>query len=368
MTKRFRLSLAFLIVVWLASACIPSSDAPSPQGTQSALPAQETGQPKATDLPLPDWISIYFTNPDDPNAGSFRGGPDAALAEAIQGARMRVDVAIYHLNLWSIRDALLDAHRRGVQVRMVTESDNMDEEEIQQLIEAGIPVLGDRRESLMHNKFVVIDGAEVWTGSMNFTTTGAYRNDNALLRIRSSRLAENYTAEFEEMFLEDHFGDDIGSATPNPSLTINGVQIETYFSPDDGVAEHIKALIDSAASSIDFLAYSFTLDTLADAILAQATKGAAIRGVLEENQYYSNIGTDFDRFVNHGLDVNLDGNRYNMHHKTIILDDATVITGSYNFSRSAEMRNDENVLVIHCPQVAEKFEGEFMRIYQKAQP
>jgi phosphatidylserine/phosphatidylglycerophosphate/cardiolipin synthase-like enzyme len=65
---------------------------------------------------------------------------------------------------------LIDAHRRGVTVRLVTESDYIDVPEIQELREAGIPVLGDRREGRMHNKFVVIDRQEVWTGSLNLFT------------------------------------------------------------------------------------------------------------------------------------------------------------------------------------------------------
>ncbi len=62
---------------------------------------------------------------------------------------------------------MIDAHRRGVTVRLVTESDYMDVPEIQELRAAGIPVLSDRREGRMHNKFVVIDRQEVWTGSPN---------------------------------------------------------------------------------------------------------------------------------------------------------------------------------------------------------
>ena len=55
----------------------------------------------------------------------------------------------------------------------------------------------------MHNKFVILDRLEVWTGSMNYTINGAYHNDNNLVRVRSNRLADNYTAEFEEMFVDD---------------------------------------------------------------------------------------------------------------------------------------------------------------------
>ena len=57
----------------------------------------------------------------------------------------------------------------------------------------------------MHNKFTVIDRLEVWTGSMNYTINEAYFNDNNLIRIRSEQLAENYSTEFEEMFVDDQF-------------------------------------------------------------------------------------------------------------------------------------------------------------------
>ncbi|MGB6422002.1 MAG: phospholipase D-like domain-containing protein [Anaerolineales bacterium] len=116
---------------------------------------------------LSDNLTAYFSDPENPVSSSYRGGPDEALADAIRDARVSVDMAIHFLDLWSIRDALIDAHRRGVTVRLVTESDNMDVPEIQELRAAGIPVLGDRREGCMHNKFVVIDRQEIWTGSLN---------------------------------------------------------------------------------------------------------------------------------------------------------------------------------------------------------
>ena len=116
---------------------------------------------------LSDKFSAYFSDPENPVSSSYRGGPDEALADAIRDARVSVDMAIHFLDLWSIRDALIDAHRRGVTLRLVTESDYMDVPEIKEVREAGIPVLGDLREGCMHNKFVVIDRQEVWTGSLN---------------------------------------------------------------------------------------------------------------------------------------------------------------------------------------------------------
>ncbi len=146
--------IGILFITWLLSGCLEDG----PVGLET---------PDQTPVGKAEWYSLYFTQPDDPASRSLRGGPDADLAEAIEQARLGVDVAAYDLNLWSLRDALIAAHRRGVAVRVVAESDNLDAAEIQQLKEAGIPVLGDRREGLMHNKFVIIDRQQVWTGSMN---------------------------------------------------------------------------------------------------------------------------------------------------------------------------------------------------------
>jgi phosphatidylserine/phosphatidylglycerophosphate/cardiolipin synthase-like enzyme len=314
-----------------------------------------------------DWYAVFFTDPTSPTAGSYRGGPDEALAAAIDEARSSVDMAIYDLNLWSVRDSLISAHRRGVKVQLVTESDNMDEPEIQDLKEAGITVLGDRHEGLMHDKFVVIDRLQVWTGSMNFTTGGGYLDNNNLIRIQSSKLAENYTVEFNQLFESDHFGVEKIPSTPNPNVTINGTLVEAYFSPEDGTLDHLLYAINSAQVSIYFMAYSFTSDELAQALIARAQAGVTIQGVFDEDQYHSNEGTEYDTLKNAGVDARLDGNPRLMHHKVLIIDGEVVITGSYNFSNNAEHQNDENTLIIHNQEIAARYLTEFQKIYTSAQ-
>lgn len=298
---------------------------------------------------------------------SLRGGPDSHLAAAIDAARLSVEVAVYELDLWSVRDALIAAHRRGVSVRMVTDSDNIDTGEIQDLKEAGIPVLGDRRESLMHNKFAIIDHQEVWSGSMNFTINDAYKNNNNLIRMRSSQLAQDYVTEFEEMFAQDQFGMGSPANTPYPSLTIEGTRLNVYFSPDDGAAAHLIERIQEAQRSIHFLAYSFTSDDIADAILQRAQAGVTVSGVFEGSQVDSNLGGEYSRLVDAGLDVRLDGNAHNMHHKVMIIDEQVVVTGSYNFSANAEERNDENLLIINNLELARQFEAEFDKVFSQSE-
>ena len=372
------LGLVLIASLLLVPACETETPLPPITGTPQTQPAPvdvtETPGFELTEVPLPagygahnSWIDIYFTDPESPLASQETGGPDGPLADSIDAARLTVDVAAYSMSLRTVRDALIRAHKRGVQVRVVMESDNMDGSAPQALIEAGIPVLGDRREGLMHDKFVVIDRSEVWLGSMNFTFSGAYQDNNNLIHIRSVEMAENYTKEFEEMFVDDKFGPDVVSETPNPDITIDGTRIETFFSPDDGVAGHVLEVLNNAEESIYFMAFSFTTDEFGEAIRMKAEDGLTVAGVMEEEQVKSNVGTEYDPFKQAGLDVYVDGNEGQMHHKVMIVDGKIVITGSYNFSNSAETRNDETLVIFHNEQIADFFLEEFQRVYQQAQ-
>jgi phosphatidylserine/phosphatidylglycerophosphate/cardiolipin synthase-like enzyme len=311
---------------------------------------------------------VYFTDPTNPAADQMSGGIEDPLVEAIDGARLSVHAAMYSLSLKDVRDALLRAHRRGIDVKIVMESDNIDADAPQRLKEAGIPLLGDRREGLMHDKFMIIDGTEVWTGSINFTTSGAYLDNNVLVRVRSKDLAEDYETEFSEMFIDDHFGPQTGRPTPNPTITVSDIPIEVYFSPDDHVEAALIQLLGGAESRIDFLAFSFTSDGLGSAMVQAKKRGVKVSGVMDADQSASNQGTELESFLDAGIDVRLDGNPGQMHEKVLIIDQQTVVLGSYNFSASAEKSNDENVLVIHDPALARFYLDEFSRVYALARP
>ena len=313
-----------------------------------------------------DWYHLYFTAPKNPDTpADHHSGIDELVVESVNAARQTIDLAGYEINLASVADALAAAHGRGVRVRVVTDSDNLEEEAITVIERAGIPFVGDRREALMHDKFMVVDGATVWTGSMNFTVNDVYRNNNNFIQIQSTRIALNYTQEFEEMFSEDRFGPSSPADTPAPSATINGTPLEVMFSPEDNPARRIIELIRQARTSIYFMAFSFTSDEIADAMLERAAAGVKLQGLFEESQYNSNQGTEYDRLrQSPNVEVRLDGNRYNLHHKVIVIDGTIVITGSYNFSRAAEESNDENVLILHNAEIAAQYLVEFVKLFE----
>ena len=201
---------------------------------------------------------------------------------------------------------------------------------------------------------------------MNFTVNGAYRSDNNLIRIRSSVLAEDYLVEFNEMFTEGQFGANSPANTPRPQLTVSGTQVEVYFSPDDGTIERVIDLVQDAQNEVIFMAFSFTDDDLAEAIIEKAGSGLNVSVVLEKSQALSNRGGAYDNLLRNVVAVRLDGKPASMHHKVIIIDGQVVVTGSYNFSKSAKTRNDENTLIIHSPEIAARYMEEFGRVWLEA--
>jgi phosphatidylserine/phosphatidylglycerophosphate/cardiolipin synthase-like enzyme len=328
-------------------------------GTSDVVPLP----PDITNTPIQERITVYFT---DPSAGQS-GGPDEAVVQAIDSTQRNLDMAMYNLSLDTVCEAMIHASQRGVRVRVVTESDSLDGGCYEDLKAAGIGVLGDRREGLMHNKFFVIDGYQVWTGSLNLTFSGSYEDNNNIVRIDSSRVAEDYTNEFNEMYEQDKFGPDSSANPPYPQVTVGGIQIEVYFSPHDGISGRLNDLISGAQSSIDFLAYSFTLDNLAQAMKSRAAAGVRVRGVFDTSQIESNgSASEFYFLEDAGLDVRHDGIHGLMHHKVIIIDKKIVIFGSNNFSRNADQVNDENMVILYSPELAAQFLAEFEKVYSLA--
>jgi len=331
------------------------------------LPRPAALEPTPTGGPPPaSWYQVYFTTPVYPDKESnHHGGIDERLVGLINGAQHSIDIAAYELDLENVADALLAAQGRGVAVRLVTDTDYLDEGAVQRLKKGGVPVVDDKRGAIMHDKFVIIDGHTVLTGSWNLTVNCTYRNNNNAIVIESEALARNYEAEFAEMFEKHQFGPSSPRNTVAPQLTIGGTLVENYFAPEDKVAEHLVPLIRQAQKSIYFLAYSFTDDRIGQAMLERAKAGVKVSGVFESRGAETEYG-EYPAMKKAGLDVWLDGNPYVMHHKVIIIDEEIVELGSFNFTASADQDNDENALVIHNPDVARLYLEEFQRVRQRA--
>jgi phosphatidylserine/phosphatidylglycerophosphate/cardiolipin synthase-like enzyme len=316
-----------------------------------------------------DWYQVWFTNPTCPPEDQRVGGLDEKISADIDRARTQVDVAAYHLEAPPILEALIEARKRGLTVRVVVDDGQTPATVVNRLRRNGMSVVEDRRSAFMHNKFAVIDHTVVWTGSMNFSPGDVYCYNNNLVRLESPELAANYTAEFEEMFVDRQFGPTSPRNTET-QLTINGVRVENHFAPEGNVAANIARVIARAGEEVLFMAFSFTSEVIGEAVIERAQNGLTVRGVVEHfgsNTAGSYFG-DFRRARLENLQVRRDGNPRLMHHKVFIIDRSIVIFGSFNFSNNADNSNDENVLIIYDPAFAAHFVEEFELVWAEAPP
>ncbi len=355
------IAIIFLLEENQRPAATPSS-APAP-ANNTALSGQSSGS-------LPGWLTVYFTTPNPPDA--LGKGIDQNVQPVIDGATKTIDVTSFDLNLPSLVNALAAASKRGVKVRLVYDgtngsldlnneaTNNKPFDAIKTLKAAGVSTVnGGRSNGLMHDKMIIVDGQVLFMGSWNLSYNDTYRNNNNLLKITDPKLIANYQAKFNELFVNKRFGAKAKVKIPNPALTIDGVQVENYMAPEDEVMAKLVNYIQVAKKSVHYMIFTFTDDDLANAMIARSRAGLDVQGVIESRG--ASQGALVPLFCAK-LPVRTDGNKYTMHHKVIIVDSQTVITGSFNFTKSADTSNDDNVIVIHSPEVAALYEQEYQRI------
>lgn len=331
-------------------------------------------------------IRVYFNREVDNSVSTgvdaislFQATDDTIIAQ-IDRAMTTLEIAVYNINNGAIVQAINQAYSRGVTVRYIAEGQNANS--ALSSLNPNIPVLYRQNaiSSGMHNKFVIVDAdkvdsALVLTGSTNFTSNNLFSDPNNMVIIQDQALARAYRLEFNEMWGGDgpqpdlansRFGEDKINNTPEKFL-IDGKHVELYFSPTDGTTAAIAKAIETTDYNLDFAVLVLTNNTIADAILDQISIFVIPRGIVESP---NESGSDFDELAQAGaIMLSHQGVSGQLHHKYATIDysqpasDPVVVTGSHNWSSSAETTNDENTLVIHDPVVANLFYQEFSALY-----
>ena len=354
---------------------IPITDTP-----QIIIPITETptpGLPVITEtpasLPPANWYEVYFTDPltiNDPN--NPIGSIEEKLLGFINAAQVSIHIASFEFNLPRVADALIAAKARGVDVRWVTDNENgldidanPNRGQFTRLMAGGVEVKDDAgRSALMHNKFWIFDRQILWTGSTNITVNGIYKQNNNVILIRSPEIAAIYEREWEELWT-GQLGRRAPSTMNSQWAILDGTPIQVIFSPEDGAVSYLVAMLNDAQVSIRFLAFSFTDYPMAQAMVTRAQNGVDVQGVFEtfgSNSPRSELKTLWCA----GLPVRQDGNGSFLHDKVIIIDNSIVVTGSLNFSSSADEDNEENVIIIDNPGIAALYLQEYQKNWDMA--
>ncbi len=140
-------------------------------------------------------------------------------------------------------------------------------------------------------------------------------------------------------------------------------RVEAFFSPHDNIPNRIVHMIDRTSKRLDICVFTITDNRIADALIEAAGRRVAVR-IVTDNEKSEDLGSDIVRLGRAGIAIRIDRSESHMHHKFALFDRDIVLTGSYNWTRSAADQNQENVIVTRDRRLARPFEREFERLWE----
>jgi phosphatidylserine/phosphatidylglycerophosphate/cardiolipin synthase-like enzyme len=312
---------------------------------------------------------------------------DLVIRDFVAGARKSLLVAVQELDSRAVAEALLAAKARKIRVSVLLEGNYLVEDKAPAdpwlgaganeenrvihaaLLRAGVDVVTDLNPALFHQKFVVRDadaadgGAPaVLTGSANFTLTDTGKNPvlvhgagpqvgnnlNHVVVLRGKQIAELYRAEFARL-RSGTFGELHERVEPKPrELTLGRMRIKPLFAPRHGPEMEIMKQMIKASERIDFAMFTFARSSGIDDAMFRLAGSLPIRGVLDRGQGVQKWAATQDLLAR-GVELrqNKAGTGVRkVHHKLMVVDRRLTIVGSFNYTATANMLNDENIIVI----------------------
>ncbi len=307
-----------------------------------------------------------------------------ALAAFVSAAEKTLEIAVYDVNLPApvvsiVRDAFTAAHDRGVAIRLAYNVDYRKDtppvppppQTVPEFVEAfpfptqAIPGVPD----LMHHKYVVRDGAAVWTGSTNWTVDSWTREENVIVTVDSAALAGRYLQDFEQLWSTRS----VSRSGKVDTAPVEG-GIRAWFCPGRGekLAHRIAKAIGSAQRRVRIASPVISSGPILGTLAQVASDGKVdLAGVVDATQvaevlqqWHENGNADWKGPLLRGVlgRVPISGKRSTpyapgsvhdyMHAKVTVADD-TVFVGSFNLSHSGEL-NAENVLELTDAALADR--------------
>lgn len=340
-----------------------------------------------------------------------------SLVELIDGARRSVDFAIYGArNQTEILNALVRAKKRGVSVRGYVDKDE-DGRNYYASTEKWIREIGSvrndfKREApcgrnfgqyggtcgrpdgfqgplqcvayniggkylvanhasrepiasnnlIMHNKFFVVDGLYVWTGSANISDsgTGGY-NANGVVVVKSAGVASVYGEEFNRLWNRGEGCEKARNGVER--FRIGTDEITTWFSPQDMTSRYgIKSLVSRAEKNINVAVFFLTSKYITADLIAAHRRGVRVRVIIDATAARNGY-SKHELLREAGIPVKVENWGGKMHMKSASVDGRFLVLGSMNWTSAGENSNDENTLLVRSERLAAEFDNYYSRIW-----
>lgn len=353
-------------------------------------------------------VQIFFNEPGSRADGQRNLNHEDILVERINAAKTSVSAALYGFSSQPVRDALVQAHLRGVNVRVAGDAKHFlgHDSGFEELQKHHVPMQVGNQWHIQHNKFFVIDTKIVFVGTGNISPTDLHRNKNNWVIINHDYIAQDYQDEFDQMFEGRFTASKLRNGNPN-FYTVGDTKVEVYFSPQEDAMGRILEELEAAENDIHFTIFAFTKDQVGSRFVDKHREFQAwneengqsdlpaftvddspmqqkkVVGVYDRSQIHGNfLYHEVYRLNSRGIPSRMDANENSrlpgdyqagggrLHSKTMIIDmfgdNPRVITGSFNWSAAATLSNDETMLIFHGRRVAEEYYREFQNMWAGA--
>lgn len=357
----------------------PAQPLPAPQTpAQPSQPAQPPPPTQTSTVPAAAIPSFAFSD---------RADVENLIASAIYGCSRSVDVAVYGFTLPRVAAAILDAHKRGLKVRVISNETHAlgsrVSEELKALMAGGVEVRtlrGAGSYGIMHNKLGIYDGKMVSAGSFNWALTADNANHENMVFIRDEGAVDGYARYFDWMwrftrapedgpgpsYSQSHFG-------PPPEdrarpVYFNGAMLPGYsFSPAGRTEEDIITAARFARKSVKAAVFSFYSTAIGEALVEARKRGVDVEVVTDRVQASQSYMTSYlaENGVKFRWSRGQDG-RGVMHHKFAVFDGKLLMTGSFNWSVNAQSNNFENMYYTTAPGYVSAFSAHFDEVFGAA--
>ncbi len=142
------------------------------------------------------------------------------------------------------------------------------------------------------------------------------------------------------------------------------VSTEAHFSPGNRCRGRIRSLLRQSRSSADICVFTITDNEISDIIAETHNRGVRVR-IITDDDKSGDTGSDVERLAEIGVEVRIDRSPYHMHHKFALFDESILLCGSYNWTRSAAEKNEENIVVLNDSHLVQTFQTAFGELWEE---
>lgn len=322
------------------------------------------------------------------------------ISEAIAKSEHKLEIAMYAFTSARLKEAVYEAHARGVEVDIITDYRKRDEHDI---FFADAPKSINRRHvgsnrNLMHHKFAIIDrgydSEKLIFGAFNWTDLQERYDPSFIMLSQDEDLIASFGREFDRIIRNNHGVKKLRNNDYYPwdlnLQALNG-NYEVWFSPGrpgDGIKNRLLSMVSHAQDNIKIMIWDFTDRDLAVEIIKKARSGVKVT-MIADTWNFENYHSVFTYLVDMKEKYNLDNFEFILdeiggkkaieavadpdldpnfdpflHYHTLIVDDKEVLTGTNNWSSSGSFHNDESIMVTDNHEIVSAFIESFNYHYQ----